>query len=80
MTDEQQTRSLEAERLLNDDTLRTAIASMRMEALERLATLDATATDEIREAQSIVRVADGLVLTLQQFVAAGRTPTKRAVA
>lgn len=80
MAADDQTRALEAERLLNDDTLRTAIASMRMEALERLAMLDATATDEIREAQSIVRVADGLVLTLQQFVAAGRTPTKRAVA
>lgn len=80
MTADDQTRALEAERLLNDDTLRTAIASMRMEALERLAMLDATATDEIREAQSIVRVTDGIVETLERFVLQGGVPTKRAVA
>lgn len=52
--------SLEAERLRADPALAGALITMRREALEALAKIDATETDKIRDAQAKVRAIDGL--------------------
>lgn len=68
---EKEQLALEAQRIKEDPTIRVAIAAIRMEALERLASIDPTATDDIREAQSIVRVSDGFLVTLEQMIVQG---------
>lgn len=62
MTENEQIHAayLEAERLRADPALANALISLRRDALEQLAQIDATETDKIRDAQASVRAIDGL--------------------
>lgn len=71
----------EADRLLNDDVLNGALASIRLEALEALAAAAADVPTAILRQQAIVAVVDQFHTVLRRHVealATGRKP--RAVA
>lgn len=59
---------LEAERLRSDPAFAGALIAMRKEALETLVSIDATSTEEIREAQANVRAIDGLTTRIANAI------------
>lgn len=59
---------LEAERLVNDQTLRIALQNMRSDALERLATADASDQKEVLKFQMKVAAIDGLLSELAAMI------------
>lgn len=72
---EREALALEADRILTDETIRNAIATMRMAALEQLADIQPEDTAAIHAAQANVRAADAFVTTLRGFILQG-TPRK----
>lgn len=71
----------EADRLLNDDVLNGALASIRLEALEALAAAAADVPTEILRQQAIVAVVDQFHTVLRRHIEALVTVRKpRAVA
>lgn len=67
----------EADRLLKDVVFETAIKAVRQEALERLATVDPNETDEIRDAQAIVRTSEAFATLLGRMILAGKPSPER---
>lgn len=64
-------RAKEAQRLLHDDTMITAVEQLRAYALEELAEADAFDTNRIVTLQAKVRVANEFLNELMGFVVAG---------
>ena len=60
----------EADRLLADAVLTEALAAMRRETLERLASCDPYQGQEIAQIQAEVTAIDGLLTRLRRFILA----------
>ncbi len=82
MTENEQIHAvyLEAERLRADPALANALISLRRDALEQLAQIDATDADKIRDAQASVRAIDGLTTHIAHAILRWRAlpPDQRA--
>lgn len=70
---ERENLALEAARLKQDPTIRLAVATMRMQALEALASMSPDEPNQIRAAQANVRAADDFVQMLEAFIHQGTT-------
>lgn len=79
-TDADKTRALEAERLLNDDTLNEALAAMRAEALEKLVKADPSEFSAVALAQCRVAAVDDFRTALQRFYLKGQERKARSIA
>lgn len=66
--DEIETAYLEAERLRTEPAFQAAIIELRKKALEKLASIDPTKADEIRDAQATVRAIDGITTELANAI------------
>lgn len=58
----------EADALLTNDVFMHALASLRSDTLEDLALVDATDVTMVVRAQQTIRVIDGLISRLQEYV------------
>ena len=65
-----ETLATEAHWLLDNPTLLRAVAEMRLEALEALATIDAYESEDIAKQQARVYACDELIRTLERFIEA----------
>lgn len=76
-TEEKQHLALEAERLLNDDTINKALDAMRIVGLENLVLVDPSKPDDIRKWQAYVAAVDAFRGQLSVFVTRGKERTQR---
>jgi hypothetical protein len=62
----------EADNIRQNEAFQKALDKQRTDALERLATVDATNTEMIHHLQAVVRVVDDLRGNLDAFIRAGQ--------
>lgn len=69
-------RALEADRILNDDTIAEAVTAMRAYGLEQLVHVDPSNAQKVAQLQAYVAATDAFRGQLQAFITQGR-PQKR---
>ena len=72
MTDEQ--IALSAQSIKDNEAFQMALGAMRRDAMEELASVNATDTDKIRDLQATVRVVDELRGSLEALIRKGQPP------
>lgn len=70
-------RALEAERILNDDTIAEAVAAMRTYGLEQLVHVDPSDARKVAQLQAYVAATDAFRGQLQAFITQGRPQKPR---
>lgn len=81
MTPEQiEQLAAEAKRIMENDAAVKALADMRADALESMATANPTDADAIRQQQAMVKAVDGFFDKLKGFIARGSPKSKPGIA